>query len=152
MSTTIWVDADSCPKLVRNYLVNYSQKLNLKIIFVANINIPCENQHPLFSMVITDKENQAADKYIIENISENDIAITRDIPLASLLVEKNIVVLNDRGTRWTSENIKERKSERDFALNLSLLGLKGDGKNTYSKKEFAEFANCFDREIHKLIK
>lgn len=152
MSTTIWVDADSCPKLVRNYLVNYSQKLNLKIIFVANKNIPCENQHPLFSMIITDKENQAADKYIIENISENDIAITRDIPLAALLVEKNIVVLNDRGTRWTSENIKERKSERDFALNLSLLGLKGDGKNTYSKKEFAEFANCFDREIHKLIK
>ncbi|MBQ0003533.1 MAG: DUF188 domain-containing protein [Treponema sp.] len=152
MSTTIWVDADSCPKPVRNYLVNYSQKLNLKIIFVANKNIPCENKHPLFSMIITDKENQAADNYIIEHVAEKDIVITRDIPLASLLVQKNIAVINDRGKRWTNENIRERKSERDFALNLSLLGLKTDGKNTYSKKEFSEFANCFDREIHRIIK
>lgn len=152
MQTVIWVDADSCPRLVRTYLLDYSAKLNLKINFVANKNIPCENAHENFSMIVTDKENQAADNYIFENVLEKDIVITRDILLAERLVEKNIAVINDRGKRWTSENIKERKSERDFSLELTMIGLGGKKYNTYSKKEFAEFANCFDREIHALLK
>lgn len=152
MNVTIWVDADSCPKLVRTYLIDYSKKLNLKINFVANKNIPVENPHDLFSMIITNSESQAADNYIINNVFQFDIVITRDIPLADKLVEKQITVINDRGTLWTKENIKERKSERDFSLQLSMLGLGGDKSNSYSKKEFAMFANCFDREIHRLIK
>lgn len=152
MSIKIWVDADSCPKLVRNYLVEYAFKLQLQINFVANKNIPCENPHEYFSMIITDNESQAADNFIMENVQAFDIVITRDIPLADNLVKKNITVLNDRGSIWTKENIKERKSERDFSLQLSMLGLGGDKSNSYSKKEFAGFANCFDKEIHRLIR
>lgn len=152
MSITIWVDADSCPKAVRTYLVNYSEKLDLNINFVANKIIPCENQHSLFKMIVTNPSSQAADIYIINNVSVNDIVITRDIPLAESLVEKNICVINDRGTLWTKENIKERKSERDFNLQLAMIGLGGDKTNTYSKKEFGAFANCFDKEIHRLIR
>ncbi len=152
MSTKIWVDADSCPKLVRNYLLEYSKKLCLQIIFVANKQIPTENSNSNFSMIITNCESQAADNYILENTSLFDIVITRDILLAEKLVEKKISVINDRGTIWTNENIHERKSERDFNLQLSILGLGGIKSNTYSKKEFAKFANCFDKEIHRLIK
>ena len=104
------------------------------------------------TMIITDNESQAADNFIMENVQAFDIVITRDIPLADNLVEKNITVLNDRGSIWTKENIKERKSERDFSLQLSMLGLGGDKSNSYSKKEFARFANCFDKEIHRLIR
>lgn len=152
MSIKIWVDADSCPKLVRNYLVNYSCKLQLPIFFVANKNIPCENPNDFFSMIVTNNDSQAADNYILENACDFDIVVTRDILLADKLVEKKIVVLNDRGTLWTKENIKERKSERDFSFALSMIGLGGEKSNSYSKKEFSSFANCFDREIHKLIK
>lgn len=152
MNINIWVDADSCPKLVRNYLAEYSFKLNIKIIFVANKKIPCDNAHENFTMIVTQADSQAADNHILQNVSKYDIVITRDIPLADSLVEKNITVLNDRGTRWTKENIKERKSERDFSLQLSMLGLGGDKSNSYSKKEFGQFANCFDKEIHRLIR
>ena len=149
---TIWVDADSCPKSVRTYLIDYSFKLKLKINFVANKKIPCHNEHIFFSMIITDNQSQAADNYIFNNTSQYDIVITRDILLAERLVTKNITVLNDRGNMWTKENIKERKSERDFNLQLALIGLGGDTKNSYGKKEFANFANCFDREVHQLMK
>lgn len=152
MNVKIWVDADSCPKLVRNYLVEYALKLKLQIFFVANKKIPCENPHTYFSMIVTDNASQSADNYIISNVQNYDIVITRDIPLADILVEKNITVLNDRGSRWTNENIKERKSERDFSLQLSMIGLGGNKSNSYSKKEFAGFANCFDKEIHRLIR
>lgn len=152
MELSVWVDADSCPVLVRNYLISYTQKLNLNLYFVANKNIPAENIHEKFKMIISSAESQSADIYIVEHVQKNDIVITRDIPLAKLLVEKNITVLNDRGKSWTKENIGERESERDLSLELACIGLTGSKKNTYSKKEFSLFANCFDREIHRLIK
>lgn len=152
MNITIWVDADSCPKLVRTYLIDYSLKLQIKINFVANKNIPCHKEHQFFSMIITSQENQAADNYILKNVDKYDIVITRDILLADALVDKMITVINDRGTLWTKENIKERKSESAFNYELALIGFGINKSNTYDKKEFAKFANCFDKEIHRLIK
>lgn len=149
---TIWIDADSCPKQVREYLADYAFKLKLPVKFVANKKIPCGNEHSLFSMIVTGSQNQSADNYIFSNTEKNDIVITRDIPFAERLVQKGITVLNDRGTVWTKENIGERKSERDFSLQLAAIGLAGNKLNSYGKKEFSQFANCFDREIHRLIK
>lgn len=105
-----------------------------------------------FSMIITNQESQAADNFILENVNKLDIVITRDILLADKLVDKNITVINDRGTLWTKENIKERKSESAFSFELSLMGLGGNKANSYDKNEFSKFANCFDKEIHRLIK
>lgn len=151
MTNQIWVDADSCPRMVKEYLVTYSEKLQLPIFFVANRPITFQNHNPLLKMIVCSKESQAADDYITENVSKYDIVITRDIPFAERLVNKNIKVVNDRGTVFSTENIKERLSERDFSYNLNIIGLGGYKKNTYSKKEFGDFANCFDREIHRLI-
>ena len=114
----IWVDADSCPKLVREYLLNYAKKLTLEIIFVANKIIPKTVEYSLFKMVVCPKESQSADNYIIENCAKGDIVITRDIPLAHILLQNEICVINDRGVSFTKENIKERLSERDFSLQI----------------------------------
>lgn len=149
---TVWVDADSCPKLVRQYLVSYTEKLSLQLNFVANHEIPQPEEHTKFKMIVCEQNSQAADDYIVNNVSKNDLVVTRDIPLADRLVEKNISVMNDRGNLYTKENIKQRLSERDFNMQLAQIGLCGVKKSYYSKKEFADFANCFDKEIHALIR
>lgn len=151
MNITVWVDADSCPKLVKNYLVSYCAKLNQKIIFVANKNIPVENPGPDFSMVVCPEESQAADNYILQNAKIFDLAVTRDIPLAAELIKKGVVTLNDRGLRFSRDNIDRKLAERKLNMEMSNLGLSTSAKSTYSKKEFSEFANCFDREIHLLL-
>ena len=30
--TVVWVDADSCPRMVREYLVSYTKKLEIPVI------------------------------------------------------------------------------------------------------------------------
>ncbi|MCQ2611060.1 MAG: DUF188 domain-containing protein [Treponema sp.] len=152
MNVTIWIDADSCPKLVKNHVAKMAGLLQLDAFFVANKNIPFENANSKTKMIICDACPQAADDYIVQNAKENDMVITRDIPLADRLVQKQITVLNDRGTVWTKENIKERMSIRSFSLDLDALGLSGPKANSYSSKEFAGFANSFDKEIHRLIR
>ena len=150
--TVVWVDADSCPRMVREYLVSYTKKLELPVFFVANRIIPQPVPYEKFKMIVCPAESQAADDYITGHVKKSDLVVTRDIPLAARLVESGISVMNDRGTLFTTENIKERLSERNFNLQLAEIGLCGAKQNFYGKKEFSLFANCFDKKIHQLIK
>ncbi|MCQ2592820.1 MAG: DUF188 domain-containing protein [Treponema sp.] len=147
--TKIWIDADSCPTLVRNYVVKYAAKLNLTVNFVANKPIPCNENLP-FNMIICNQEKDAADTYILDNAEKIDLVITRDIVFADKLVSKEITTINDRGTVFTKENIKGLLSERDFDFQLAQIGLVKHYNEGYDKKKYALFANCFDKIIHKL--
>ncbi len=147
----IWVDADSCPSLVRNHILKIAKQLNLKVYFVANRKISCNFDTP-FEMIICSNQKDAADNYIYENANQNDLVITKDIVFADKLVEKNIACINDRGTIFTKENIKPLLSSRNFDLCLYEIGLVKHHDEGYDKKKFGAFANAFDKTIHKLCK
>ncbi len=147
----VLVDADSCPILVRKYLISYTRKLNVELIFVANKKIPSDGAGENFSMQVCPEESQAADIWILENCAEYDIVVTRDIPLAAALLAKSIRVMNDRGTVFSAENIERRLKEREIGIQMGELGLGTKKRSVYSKKEFAQFAKAFDKEIHTLV-
>ena len=147
----VWIDADSCPSLVRNHAIKMSNKYNLKIILVANKKIHCDTNFP-YEMKICSAQKDAADDYILENVTNNDLVITRDIVFASKLVQKNITSINDRGIVFNTENIPKLLSERNFNLQLAEIGLVKHFNNGYDKKMFSLFANAFDREINRLLR
>ncbi len=151
-STTIWVDADSCPALVRNHTVKMGNKLGLRVVFAANKVVPCETSPGLTEMNVCDSGKDAADNFIFENCKSGDLVITRDIVFAGRLVDTGIAVINDRGTEFTAEMIKERLSISDFDRQLAEIGLVKHFHEGYDKKKFAAFANSFDKVIHRLLK
>lgn len=148
---TIWIDADSCPALVRNHTIKMASRNNAEVTLVANHEIKC-NGEGTYNMIICEKEKDAADNYILEAVKENDIVITRDIVFADRLLSKGICTINDRGNIFTSENIKERLSQRDFDLQLAQIGLVEHFHEGYDKKKFALFANCFDKVLHQQLR
>ena len=146
---SLWVDADSCPSLVRNYVVRMGMKYHLPVFFVANKNIPIEEKGE-YKMIICKEGKDEADNYIYDNVHENDLVITRDIVFADRLVQKDICTINDRGTCFTKDIIKERLSTRDLDLQLAQCGLVKHFHEGYDKKKFGQFANCFDKDLLKL--
>ncbi len=144
----IWVDADSCPIKIRDIISKASLRLEIKAIFVANREVPVRN-HDFIEKVITAQEDQSADKYIVDNISTDDIVITRDIPLANDLVDMGLVVLNDRGSIYTIENIKERLSVRDFMQEARELGIGFETTSRFGQKDIQNFANAFDKVLRQ---
>lgn len=150
-SFSIWVDADSCPVQVRSLVLRFAVRLEIKTYFVANRNIPVKSSLPvpknLVKMVITRQAQDAADDYIAGNAGTDDIVVTRDIPLAARLVERSITVINDRGTAFTKENIRERLSVRNFNLELARSGIQPDRKSAYGRKNLSEFSNCLDKAV-----
>ena len=145
---TIWVDADSCPSLVRNHAVKMGNKLDLRVVFAANKVMPCDSSLGPYEMKVCDSGKDAADNYIYDNCDSGDLVITRDIVFAGRLVERGICTINDRGTEFTSEMIKERLSISDFDRQLAEIGLVKHFHEGYDKKKFANFANSFDKVIH----
>ncbi len=150
MNTKIWIDADSCPSLVRNHVVKTGNKLNIPVILVANKEIKCDD-NLVFEMIIVEQTKDSADNYILENSTSEDLIITRDIVFADKIVSKGIACINDRGTEFTSMNIKELLSERDYDLALAEMGLVKHFHEGYDKSKFIKFANCFDRVLHRII-
>lgn len=148
---TIWVDADSCPRQVRDLACKRGALHANRVVFVANRDIPREG-FPDVEMVIADATPDAADDYIVEHAERHDLAITRDIPLASRLVDRGISVINDRGTTYTESNIRERLSMRNFMMDLYNNGYMPEKTGQFGAREVRDFANALDREITRLAK
>ena len=153
----VWVDADSCPRSVRDYIVKKAADLSVAVSFVANRAVPVDeelliNKKSSFEMITCENTPGAADDYIASRAEKGDMIVTRDIVLAAMLTERGLCVLNDRGTAYTTESAKKKLADRNFNMQLAAAGLTGNKKNVYGKKEFALFAACFDKEIVKLIR
>jgi uncharacterized protein YaiI (UPF0178 family) len=147
----LWIDADSCPRQVRDLICRAGKRLSIKVFFVANRKIPFDPD-PLSRMIVADATPDAADDYIVEHADTRDLVITRDIPLAKRLVEKKIGVINDRGIVYTEKNINERLSMRNLMLDLYNNGIAPERTGQFGKKELQEFANALDREMTRIKK
>lgn len=103
-------------------------------------------------LIRVEKSAEAADRYIIEHSSASDLIVTRDLPLARLLVERGNTVLNDRGDVYSTENVGERLSLRNFMYHLRRQGLVLPAGRSFGRRELQAFANAFDRELTRLLR
>ncbi len=141
----ILVDADSCPRRVREVILRASKRTRTRAVFVANRRMPDVVKARADMRVVND-----ADSLILEEAGASDLVITRDIPLAAQLVGNGIRVINDRGTVYTEENVRERLSWRDFMADLRDKGTFVPESDRFSERDLREFANAFDRELTRL--
>ncbi|MDR3302919.1 MAG: DUF188 domain-containing protein [Treponema sp.] len=143
----IFVDADSCPRPVREVVLRAAARMSVQAVFAANRPIPGVTAA---LMELCPLGEGAADNRIVALAGPGDLVITRDIPLASRIVEASIMVMDDRGRVYTRENIRERLSLRDFMVGLAENGLGKDRIASYGKRELKAFADSFDRVLARL--
>lgn len=147
----IWVDADACPVVIREILFRAAERTGVLMTLVANkpvrlaaaANIQFLQVPPGFD---------AADRRIVELMGNGDLVITADVPLAAAAIEKGGVALNPRGELYTSENVRERLSVRNFLDELRGSGVNTGGPAALSQRERQLFANQLDRLLAKRAK
>ena len=147
----IWIDADACPKVIKEVIYKAATRLQIPVCLVANSTMFVP-PGPLFSLIRVEKGADVADQYIVEHVSENDVVITADIPLADLVVQKKGIAINVRGELYTEENIRERLSVRDFMKELRDSGLDTGGPASFGPKDKENFTNSLNRILTKLVK
>lgn len=147
----IWIDADSCPLKVRSVLCRAAERVKIVAKFVANRNIPID-ENDFTEMIVVEDGEGVADDYIVEHSEANSLCITRDIPLAFRLVESGVSVMNDRGDHFTQDNIRQRLALRDLMTEMRLSGLETEKHPAFSNKQLQKFSSLFDRELTRLMR
>lgn len=143
----IFIDADGCPVKEETYKV--AARYQLKVFVVANkpLNIPL---HPSLEMITVRAGADVADNWIADNILENDICITTDIPLADRCLKKMAKVLNARGEEFTEDMIGDAIATRELMKNLREQGLVQGGPPPFNKRDSSQFLNSLDRIIQAI--
>ncbi len=146
----IWVDADACPKMIKEILFRAAIRTKTSLTLVANSFLTYPNS-PFIRSVQVQKGFDSADHYIVEHLEPHDLVITADIPLAADVVAKQGRAINPRGELYTENNIRQRLNIRDINEQLRATGQQTGGPAALSIKEKTAFANTLDRCLAKKI-
>ena len=142
----IWVDADACPKAVKEILYRVAERTEIYVTLVANsaLHLP----HSSFiSLLQVGAGPDIADDEIADKCEAGDLIITADIPLAARVVGKGAQALDPRGTVYDKNNIGQVLSMRNFMDGLRGSGVETGGPSGFGQKEKFKFANALDKFI-----
>jgi uncharacterized protein YaiI (UPF0178 family) len=140
----IWVDADACPRVVKDILYRAAEKRGVSLVLVANSRFAVPKcAHIEFLQVGSGYDK--ADEAIIHLAGDGDLVVTTDIPLAAGVIEKGGTGLSPRGEVFTAENIRGRLTMRDFMDELRGSGVMTGGPSALRPKDRQEFSNQLDR-------
>jgi uncharacterized protein len=147
----IWIDADACPGEIKELIIRAARRLKVPAVFVANkyISIP---ETAYVSTVRVGMGPEVVDGYIAQTAEKGDLVITQDIPLAAVLVPKEIIVIGLRGEIYTEDNIRERLSIRNFMHDIREAGGITPGPSQFGRREKQRFSDTFDRELTKCLR
>ena len=144
----IWVDADACPRVIKDILYRAADRVGVPLILVANqpLQVPAS---PNIRSIQVAPGFDVADNHIVQQAQPGDLVITADIPLAAEAIDKGALALNPRGELYTKENIRQRLNMRDFLDTLRSSGINTGGPAALSQTDRQAFANQLDRLLQR---
>lgn len=148
----IWIDADAAPYEVKQVVFKAAKRVEVETLLVANQPIETPKALPNVRSVVVGAGADVADRYIVAHAEPGDVAVTADIPLADLLVRKDVYVVDPRGDEYSPNTIASRLSMRNFADTLrGAIDLPGGGA-PYKATDKKAFAATFDRLLTKALR
>jgi len=146
----IWVDADACPVVIKEILFRAADRTKTLTTLVANklMRVP---PSPYIKALQVPGGFDVADAEIVQKLEAGDLVITADIPLAAQVIAKGGHALNPRGEFYSTANISERLTMRNFMEELRGSGVDISGPSTFSQADRQAFAAELDRFLARQI-
>ena len=150
-SLCIWIDADACPKAIKDIIFRTSKRLQVKTVLVANQSmfIP---KSDLIEIVTVPNGADIADNKIVEMLKPGDIAITGDIPLAARVVAKGGIAIGTRGELYDDDSVQCRLASRNLMEQFRSAGMETSGPKPLNQKDIQAFANQLDRLVTRIVR
>ncbi|WP_338491582.1 YaiI/YqxD family protein [Erwinia aphidicola] len=147
----IWVDADACPKVIKEVLYRAAEREQMMVTLVANqgLSVP---QSRFVRTLRVPAGFDVADNEIVRRAEAGDLVITADIPLAAEVMEKGAIALNPRGERYSEATIRERLTMRDFMDTMRASGVQTGGPPALNQRDRQQFANELDKWLQQQCK
>lgn len=139
----IWVDADACPRPIKEILYRASARKGLKLVLVANVPLRPPDS-PWIETLLVEKGEDRADQAIVERVQPGDLVVSADIPLVADVLARGASCLDPRGMRYTEDTIHDRLSLRNLLEELRHVDAVQGGPPPFRPKDRQAFANALE--------
>ncbi|MEE9232501.1 MAG: YaiI/YqxD family protein [Nitrospirales bacterium] len=147
----IWVDADACPKVIKEILYRAAERTAVPVTLVANRLLHTPSSPYISALQVADGFD-VADSEIVKRLEAGDLVITADIPLAAEVIAKGGHALDPRGEMHSADTIQARLTMRDFMDTLRASGVDTGGPSALSQRDRQLFAKHLDHYLTSLVK
>lgn len=141
-SMRIWVDADSCPKAIKEILFRTADRRRIAVTLVGAQPNSWPNSAFIRSITVLPGFD-AADQKISLMVSEGDLVVTSDVALASSVIDKKALAMSPRGEQHTRDQVRQRMAERGFMPVARGAGIVAV-KDSSSAREQLAFTNLIE--------
>jgi uncharacterized protein YaiI (UPF0178 family) len=146
--SSIWVDADACPGVIKEILFRAAKRTGVPVTLVANQPLQIPRIANLRTVQVSSGFD-VADAEIVKRASAGDLVITADIPLAAEVIAKGGEALNPRGERYSPDTIRGVLAMRDFMDTMRSSGVVGGGPPPLTQANRNAFASQLDTWLAK---
>lgn len=134
----IFIDGDGSP--VKNDVIALAEEKKLAVVIVTSVDHYTSKIYPDFvSFVYVDKGQDSADFKIVRLIQKDDVLVTQDYGLASLVLGKGVRVLHQSGTEYTEANIDLMLEQRYHSAKLRKAGGRTKGPSAFTENDHQKF-------------
>lgn len=141
----IIIDADSCPKGVKDICIELSKKYKLELIMVI------DSAHILkgdFKVIQVEQGDDSVDLEIMRICNGEDIVVTQDYGLAAIILEKAFRVVHQDGFIYNKFNIDTLMFSRHIGQKIRNSG----GRTKGPKKRKEENNQKFRETLEGILK
>ena len=140
------MDADACPKVIKDILFRVAVRTGVFVTLVANQWLATPPSRFIQALQVPGGFD-AADSEIVRRVSPGDLVVTQDVPLAALVLDKGGIALDPRGELYTPYTMAQRLSMRNFMEERRGAGVQTGGPAVFHARDRQAFANQLDQWI-----
>jgi uncharacterized protein len=143
----IYVDSDACP--VKLEVCKVAKRYQMNVTFVSNSRMRIPDQEGV-KLVVVEGQLDAADDFIVENVTKDDIVVTADIPLAYRCIKSGAQVIGPTGRLFSIDNIGESLATRNLLSELREAGNITGGPPPFQKRDRSRFLQSLDQIVQSI--
>ncbi|HCY9718100.1 TPA: YaiI/YqxD family protein [Staphylococcus aureus] len=147
--THIIIDGDACP--VVDSIIDLTTETGIFVTIIRSFSHFSNQLYPPHvSTLYVDDGPDAVDYKIVQLSTKDDIVITQDYGLASLLVDKVLIVMHHNGKIYNSKNIQQLLDKRYINAQIRKQGGRHKGPQPFTKQDQKVFEQSLLRVIHRI--
>lgn len=142
----IIIDGDACPQKVKEICERAASDFEIDLIIVVDIEHYITSN---YEIIVVEKGRDSVDFKIVEIFKHDDILITQDYGLASLVLNKAAAVIHTAGFFINNKNIDQLLESRYLGQKIRKAGGKTKGPSKRSKEQDINFEKCLYKVLYE---
>ncbi|RIL71641.1 YaiI/YqxD family protein [Staphylococcus devriesei] len=147
--TTVLIDGDACP--VVDSVIELTTGTGIFVTILRSFSHYSNKIYPEHvNTLYIDDGPDAVDYKIVQLVTKDDIVITQDYGLASLLLSKAKIVMHHKGHIYNDSNIDMLLQQRYNNAQIRKQGGRHKGPPPFSKEDRHQFRMTFNKVVNQL--